>query len=62
MLKFIVTGLIIYMVYRTFIKRPAIGKGNENNHRADYSNQVPPSSSKNNNDMEGEYIDYEEVE
>lgn len=61
MIKLLVTGVIVYFLYHTFYRRPSLKKGSENHHKEDYSNQVPPSSSRS-KDMEGEYIDYEEVE
>ena len=59
MLKYFITGLIIYFVYQTFFKRPSL-KAGQDNHRVDASDKVPPAPSKKNN--EDEYIDYEEVE
>lgn len=61
MLKFLITGIIIYFIYQSFFKKPSLKEG-QDNHRADPSDHIPPSSSKRNNDNEGEYIDYEEVE
>ncbi len=60
MLKFLITGLIIYFIYQTFIKKPTLKEG-QDHHRPDPSDHIPPSSSKKHDD-DGEYIDYEEVE
>jgi len=61
MLKLIVTGLALYFLYYQLIKKPSLKKGPDNHHKEDYSNNVPPSSSRS-SDHDGEYIDYEEVE
>lgn len=61
MLKFFITGIIIYFIYQTFIKKPSLKEGRDQR-RSDPSDHIQPSSSKNQDDDEGEYIDYEEVE
>ena len=52
MLKLLLTGLIIYFIYRFFIKPVAL------NQAPDHKN-IPDT---NTHDVEGEYIDYEEVD
>jgi len=63
MLKLLITGLIIYFMYQTFFKKPSLKSG-QDHHREDRVEGNPPSSSKKKyeNDDDGEYIDYEEVE
>lgn len=56
----LVTGLIIYFMYQTFIKKPTL-KAGQDHHQEDKSDKAPPAPSKEVDD-EGEYIDYEEVE
>ena len=56
MLKLLITGALIYFVYRFFIAPPALGNdqaGNDHIH-SDPRQQAP--------DHDDEYIDYEEVD
>ena len=53
LLKWLIVGGAIYFIYRFFIARPAI----------DQQKQDPPQPQPTqDNDDEGEYIDYEEVD
>lgn len=52
MLKLLLTSLIIYFIYRFFIKPIALNQAPEHKNIPDTNNQ----------DEEGEYIDYEEVD
>ena len=45
MLKYFITGLIVYFIYQTFFKGPAL-KAGKDNRRVDESDQVPPAPSK----------------
>ncbi len=60
MLKLLVTGLIIYFLYQTFFKKPALRQGQDHHLEDEADRKNRPSSSKGNDD--DEYIDYEEVE
>lgn len=58
MFKLIITGLIVYFIYRFFIKTPAL--------RPSEQDQPTPIHKESGNgpepEDEGEYIDYEEVD
>ena len=55
MIKFILTGLLVYFVYRFFIASPVIDQGRttSNNSHEDEPRQA---------NFDDEYIDYEEVD
>lgn len=53
MIKFILTGLLVYFVYRFFIAPPVIDQHHPNDGN---------SNQQNRNNTEDEYIDYEEVD
>ena len=55
MIKFILTGLLVYFVYRFFIAPPVIDQGNNTNHQT--RKEEPKQTS-----FDDEYIDYEEVD
>ena len=55
MIKFILTGLLVYFVYRFFIAPPVIDQGNNSNSHS--SKEAPKQA-----DFDDEYIDYEEVD
>ena len=52
MLKLIITGLLIYFIYRSFFKKNSLGTSQQQKQHID--TQVEED--------EGEYIDYEEVD
>jgi len=52
MLKLLLTGLIIYAVYRFFFNPPSLNRPPENKN-------IPNATAQ---EEEGEYIDYEEVD
>ncbi len=56
MIKWLLTGLIVYLLYRYFIATPAIPPAGS----SDETRQSTDSQTK--RDEEGEYIDYEEVD
>lgn len=53
MIKFILTGLLVYFVYRFFIAPPVIDQHHSDNNSHNQQNRSTP---------EDEYIDYEEVD
>jgi len=53
MLKLIITGLLVYFFYRVFFDRPGLGSGRRN---PDRNIETPQEED------EGEYIDYEEID
>lgn len=53
MLKLIITGIIVYFLYRVFFDRPSLGSGRSNPEK----NIDNPQE-----EDEGEYIDYEEID
>ena len=56
MLKLLITGALIYFVYRFFIAQPALGDHSANHsHQDNHNQQQTPSH-------DDEYIDYEEVD
>lgn len=55
MIKFILTGLLVYFVYRFFIAPPVIDQGSAAS--SNKSKEEPKQAS-----FEDEYIDYEEVD
>ncbi|WP_020538544.1 hypothetical protein [Lewinella cohaerens] len=55
MIKFILTGLLVYFVYRFFIAPPVIDQASE------ASRNTPKDEPKKAN-FDDEYIDYEEVD
>lgn len=56
MIKFLITGLIIYGIYRFFIAPPVLDE------RSGSSEDVHTSSPKRGDGKADEYVDYEEVE
>ena len=60
MFKFIITGFIVYFVYRFFIAPPVIDRPNDGSTRT----RTNGSTDRKDNDHDGyedEYIDYEEL-
>jgi hypothetical protein len=55
MLKFILTGLLVYFVYRFFIAPPVIDQGGA-------TKNAPPQDESRQANFDDEYIDYEEVD
>ena len=58
MLKFLITAIIIYYIYRFFIRQPAVGGAREN----DAPEIRDQPSRRSGTEDEGEYIDYEEID
>jgi hypothetical protein len=52
MLKLIITGLLIYFLYRSFFKKTGIGTSQREDRHIDTNKE----------EDEGEFIDYEEVD
>lgn len=57
MLKLLITGALIYFIYRFFIAPPAIGDNTADHSHYDNNNQQQQHTSH-----DDEYIDYEEVD
>lgn len=63
MLKLLITGALIYFVYRFFIAQPAIGDSMSDNHaRQDHNQQQQQQQQQQQSTHDDEYIDYEEVD
>jgi hypothetical protein len=58
MLKLLVTGLMVYLLYRYFFGANAIGSGQ----REEEKNIHHRSNANKQQDDDGDYIDYEEVD
>lgn len=61
MIKWLMTGLIIYAIYKFFFVAPALGRGDQHDRKRPIEeNQSHKHQDKTKND--GEYIDYEELD
>ena len=58
MLKLLITGFLIYFVYRYFIAPPAL----DNSSRRDPIDSDPHWTKSSDDTDDGDYIDYEEVD